>query len=305
MTFEQLNYFLEVVKDMNFTKAANRLFISQSTLSRHVTALEESLNTKLLNRDTHSVKLTEAGKFLVREGSDLLKMKREIEEKIWMYDESSKERLNFVMYLMQDDRVYHICNELKEKDPNILLNLSLLARNENIISRIQDGGADMGISTYGEIDVIPEDIGWVPLWEDEYYLIAPNNHRLACRDSVSVNELEDERILIADEPAISNNVCANIHHYLEKGTNRRYNVTQPRNIAEMAMQVMAGAGLAVLPGVNCFRDGRYKLLHIEGVPTKYDVMFMWKKDSPKLASIDRVREFFISSLAEMEQSGTV
>lgn len=62
MEFKQLQSFVEVVNFRSFTKAADKLFISQPTVSAHVTQLEEELNTKLISRTTKSISLTEREK---------------------------------------------------------------------------------------------------------------------------------------------------------------------------------------------------------------------------------------------------
>ena len=51
MTFNQINYFLNVAKHLSFTKAASSLFITQSTLSRSIASLEDELGVVLLKRD--------------------------------------------------------------------------------------------------------------------------------------------------------------------------------------------------------------------------------------------------------------
>lgn len=61
ITFTQLHYFLEVCKMKNFTKAANSLFVTQQTLSNHISSIEKTLGTKLFYRTT-PLQLTYAGK---------------------------------------------------------------------------------------------------------------------------------------------------------------------------------------------------------------------------------------------------
>lgn len=50
MTLNQLNYFVEVVKQSNFTRAAEKLFVSQSTLSKSIRAVEREVEMELINR---------------------------------------------------------------------------------------------------------------------------------------------------------------------------------------------------------------------------------------------------------------
>ena len=72
MELEHLRIFLAVVDQGSFTKAARALYISHSTTSRSVSALEQALGVRLLKRDNRSVQLTPAGETLRREGRQLL-----------------------------------------------------------------------------------------------------------------------------------------------------------------------------------------------------------------------------------------
>ena len=65
MELRQLRYFVKVAETLNFSEAARSLFITQSTLSQQIRQLEDSLDTQLLNRTSHSVALTEAGEELL------------------------------------------------------------------------------------------------------------------------------------------------------------------------------------------------------------------------------------------------
>ena len=61
MTFEQIKSFLAIVKFNHFTLASQELYISQSSISKHIKSLEKELGVELFNRQHRNVKLTEAG----------------------------------------------------------------------------------------------------------------------------------------------------------------------------------------------------------------------------------------------------
>jgi LysR family transcriptional regulator, benzoate and cis,cis-muconate-responsive activator of ben and cat genes len=68
----QLRYFVVVAEELNFRRAAERLFISQPPLSRQIGELEKILGVRLLERDTTSVKLTPAGTIALKRAKKLL-----------------------------------------------------------------------------------------------------------------------------------------------------------------------------------------------------------------------------------------
>lgn len=73
MELEQLRIFCTVAACRSFTRAAGQLFVSHSTTSRAVSALERELGVPLLVRDRHTVTLTSAGQTLLTGAEDLLR----------------------------------------------------------------------------------------------------------------------------------------------------------------------------------------------------------------------------------------
>lgn len=67
-----MRYFLVLAEELHFWRTSEKVFMSQSSLSRQIQSLEEELGFKLLERDKRNVKLTEAGKFLQKRWRELL-----------------------------------------------------------------------------------------------------------------------------------------------------------------------------------------------------------------------------------------
>lgn len=72
MNFDYLREFLDLASTLNFTKSASNLNMTQSTLSRHVSAMERELGAQLFIRTTNSVKLTQDGRLLFEKASALV-----------------------------------------------------------------------------------------------------------------------------------------------------------------------------------------------------------------------------------------
>lgn len=82
MELEQLRIFAAVAESGSFTGAAKKLYISHSTTSRAVSALENELSMKLILRGNKISGLTEAGELLYKESRELLLKVDELEEKL-------------------------------------------------------------------------------------------------------------------------------------------------------------------------------------------------------------------------------
>ncbi len=74
MEIRVLEYFVMLAKEGNITRAANRLHITQPTLSRQLSELEKELNTQLFVRGKRSIILTESGQLLVQRAQELLNL---------------------------------------------------------------------------------------------------------------------------------------------------------------------------------------------------------------------------------------
>lgn len=72
MELRQLRYFVAVADTLNFSRAAESLYVSQSALSKQVAELEQELGVILLERDKRSVRLTRAGELLLPEAKSIL-----------------------------------------------------------------------------------------------------------------------------------------------------------------------------------------------------------------------------------------
>lgn len=84
MEIEKLKAFAAVAETGSFTRAAEKLYTSHSSISRAVSALERELGVKLIERDNRVVGLTGAGEILLKGAKDILEreetLKKEIEK---------------------------------------------------------------------------------------------------------------------------------------------------------------------------------------------------------------------------------
>ena len=82
MELEQLRIFCAAAERGSLSRAASALYISHSTVSRAVSALEASVGAELFSRDSRGVRLTEAGQVLFEGAQQLLRLAEELEGKV-------------------------------------------------------------------------------------------------------------------------------------------------------------------------------------------------------------------------------
>lgn len=82
MEFEQLRAFVAVAETGSFTRAAERLYTSHSSISRAVSALERELGVTLIERDNRVLGLTKAGEILLEGAKDMLDREKKLKTEI-------------------------------------------------------------------------------------------------------------------------------------------------------------------------------------------------------------------------------
>ena len=125
ITVVQLECFLEVVKQGNFSLAAANLYMSQPTLSRNIQSLEEELRTLLFHRANNTVHLTEIGRELHPKLEQMYQFFRTATDELHeIVDRSSgRLRVGVLASLRLDDRVRSAITHLRSRFPNARVQL--------------------------------------------------------------------------------------------------------------------------------------------------------------------------------------
>ena len=112
MDFDSINYFLSICTSGSFSEAAKRLYISQPTLSRRITALEDELGTELFSRKSTGISLTPAGKVFYEEQTKLMNSQFRLLEKMKSFRQDYAGTLNIGI---REDLFAYSTNDLAER----------------------------------------------------------------------------------------------------------------------------------------------------------------------------------------------
>ncbi|PBJ14196.1 LysR family transcriptional regulator [Flavobacterium sp. ACN6] len=145
MEFRHLKYFLAVAEELNFTKASEKLFISQPPLSRQIAELEEELQAKLFIRNNKKVELTEAGKYFEKEVKALFQHLERISVKTKKIAEnvSGEFRIAYISSIYSSV-ISELIKHLKEQFPYVNFKLFEVSTTKQI-DALEQGKIELGI----------------------------------------------------------------------------------------------------------------------------------------------------------------
>ena len=145
MELRHLKYFLAVAEELNFTKASEKLFISQPPLSRQIIELEEEIQARLFIRNNKKVELTEAGKYFEKEVKEIFQNLERISIKTKKIAEniSGEFRIAYISSIYAEV-ISELIKHLKEQFPYVNFKLFEVSTTKQIAA-LEQGKIELGI----------------------------------------------------------------------------------------------------------------------------------------------------------------
>ncbi len=170
INFLNLEYFLAASEELNFTKAAKQLYISQQSLSSHISNLEKEFGIALFNRST-PLTLTYAGQVLQKRARQMLQLREETYHEIADIKDFTKGQLNIGMSHTRGRRILpEILPVYQERFPGIDLHLKE-GNSTELDADLLHGDVDLII---GMLPFRVENVEIVPICEEEILLVVPD-----------------------------------------------------------------------------------------------------------------------------------
>ncbi|MFF0733209.1 LysR family transcriptional regulator [Streptomyces chartreusis] len=189
-----LRYFVSVAEELHFTRAAERLYVSQPALSKQVRALERHLGVELFRRDPQGVTLTEAGAALLpharrvldawSEGSAALEAARVAARSTLVVGMSTSPGRGGLLPAIR--------SRFTAAHPDTVLRLRQVSWEDPTVG-LADGDADIAFVWLPLPDA--ERYGWTVVAEEPRLVALPQTHRLASRPEIDFADLVDEPFL--------------------------------------------------------------------------------------------------------------
>jgi len=239
-SIDQLQAFLAVADTGHFTRAAERLAISQSSLSATIHKLEELLGTRLFDRSTRGCRLSEAGAALQPSLARLAQDWQRVVADAKDFASIGHGRLAIAAPSAQCALMLPpLINELSARLPGLRVTVHDVAEQE-VPSLVRSGAADVGIATQS---ARRSDLVETPFYTDQYIVVLRRDHPLATRKSLEWARLKDEPVI---GPMVNNPVRRHLDMRLAEAgyaLDYSYEVSLPWTMVGL---VREGLGIAVL-----------------------------------------------------------
>ncbi len=253
MDTRQVEYALAVADERNFTRAAQRVFASQSTVSVGVRALERELGAALFERDSRGVRVTSAGEAVLPALREFIAAA----ERARIAADPSGElrgelRIGIFSNLneLQLIDLPGILGDFHREHPLVDLRLRPSPTGSTgLVEEVRLGRADLAL--YGLAGDPGQGLRAHRISRGRFVAVLPPHHRLAERDSLRLSDLAGERFV--DTPAGFGNRVMLDAAFAAAGL-ARVIATEIAEVGSIPRFVVAGLGVAVIPR-NLFDDG--------------------------------------------------
>ncbi|WP_326834491.1 LysR family transcriptional regulator [Amycolatopsis rhabdoformis] len=246
METRQLEYFVAVAEELSFTRAAQRLFTVQSTVSATIRTLETELGTTLFDRSTRRVALSAAGALFLPEAKAALEAVERARDVVQEASAGVRGSLRLgTLTSVGSLDLPALLGAFHARHPLVDLHVTVsVTGSTGLAEDVRHGRLDVALLGLPESELpglTVHTIVTVP-----YYAVLPTGHALADRPALALRDLAGERFV--DAPRGFGNRIALDRAYDALGTSRRV----PLEVADlrvMPLYVAAGLGVAVLPEV--------------------------------------------------------
>lgn len=277
MELHQLKCFLAVAEELNFSRAAARLHMTQPPLSRQIQLLEKSLGVVLFARNNRRVQLTAMGEQLLKEARLILKLSDRLASSLRQSaaGETGTLSIGFTA-VFSWAFVPGLLKEMAQRLPGVTFDLHELVSNKQITA-IQHNQLDIGFVRH-----VPPDarLAWLPLNAESLIAAFPSDHPLARKRKIPLAAFNHEPFFLyaKEEARYFYDRITDLFVFHQITPEYKYQLAQTHTILGM---VNAGLGCAIVPASSkTLGFANVTFMTIEEVNIQALNFLVYAKDNP-------------------------
>lgn len=288
MTITQLYYVLAVAEHQNFTKAAEKCFVTQPTLSMQIQKLEDQLDVQIFDRSKKPIELTDVGRKIVHQARNIVNESYRIQD---IVDQQKgfiggEFKIGMIPTIMPTLLPMFLKNFIK-RHPKVKLKIEELTT-EEIINKIKEGHLDAAIAATPLED---EDIKERVLFYEPFVSYIPQNHRLHSTEKISVDELDTGDMLLLEDGHCFRDGVINLCKVLKRNSDEKFQL-ESGSIETLIKLSNEGLGMTLLPYLHTLdvKDIEKENLHFFNEPTPArEVSLIYHKSELKMQIIEALQ----------------
>ena len=283
---KDLRYLVAVADTRHFGRAAEKCFVSQPTLSAQLKKLEDYLGVQLVERQPKNVTLTEAGEQIVARARRILEASEEVVTLARAHRDPLAGRLRLGLlptigpYLLP-----RVSQPIRKSLPRVELRLYEY-QTAQMLEKVESGEIDLGILA---LPINDEGLETRELYVEPFVMAIPDGHRLAKRDSVKLDELNGETLLLLEDGHCLRDQALEVCSRVDLHEKQDFRATSLETLRQM---VATGAGVTLLPELasrGAYGNARGVTIRpfTRPAPVRH-VGGVWRKTSARRAAIQAI-----------------
>ncbi len=208
MKLDYIHEFKFLAQNGNYLDSANQLFISQSTLTRHIQALEANLGVPLFSRSTHKIALNVYGQTFLPYAEQIDQALQSLQNELSAQAKTVRGRIRIgAIPMMSYYNITDLLVQFKKTMPEVTLEIT--ETDSSILKElVRSGQCDFAFVR--EISETEPEFDSMPFATDSLVAVLCSNHPLAAQDSVSITDLRNENFLLLPEDTLMHQLCMDL-----------------------------------------------------------------------------------------------
>jgi DNA-binding transcriptional LysR family regulator len=274
MQLRYLRTFVAVASTLNFTRAAEKVHLVQSSVTEQIQALEADLGAALFDRSHRKLQLTEAGRQLLIYAEELLSLASDARAAVASAANVMKGTLTVGgLETLCARSLPPLLTTFRDAHPAVQLVLQV-GSSGDLRSRVKSGEMDVSFA-FGEPPNEP-DLQSECIAQDELVIAVPAEHRLAARTTVQVGDLATEPFMVTQEGCVYRSMFESAFPLRSSG--RPPLAGEFGSMGAILSLVASGAGCALVPRLAALEvDKRIAILPWIGDRASVRIHMIWRQ----------------------------
>lgn len=282
MSLRELKYLVALSEHRHFGKAAEVCYVSQPALSMQIKKFEKYLGVQLIERTNKSVALTEIGKIIAEQATNILNQFNEMRETAKLLRDPYGGELKMgIIPTLAPYLLSNIIPMFSKLFPKLMIYLAE-EQAACLIEKLKNGKLDMIIlaSSLKETGFITTQI-----FKEELMLAVPKAHPLATRKKIKQEELENTTLLLFEDVPCMREPALALCRQIKSSEVRSFSATSLETLRHM---VATGAGITLIPKLACKANGSVVYIPFSKPKPMRTVCMLWRASTAKKVLLEDI-----------------